>query len=569
MDVKAYLRSLKPNPKYLRSDIVSGFATGLFSIPEGMAYAQLAGVNPLYGMYSGIVPTILASLSTGTILMISTLTSAIALSTASVLQTADIQDSQMPVALFTVSFLVGVTMLLMGLLRLGSLVDFVSNAVMTGFVAAASMLIIIGEMGDFSGYDPSGSNKLLEMVDWLTHIPQWDWTITAVAVSSVLLMLLFKRFPQTARMAAIFTLLIMTVAVYLLKLDVPLVSSIATIPRGLPTPTLPAFELIPKLALGSLSVALVALVQGAGISTAYPNRDGSRANASRDFLGEGLGNFVGSFFQSMGTGGSLSRTGISVEAGAKSRWGGIFAGLWLALILLLFGSLAELVPLSVIAGMLFVIGGELIAARIPNARLTYKASWGSAAAGLLTFLSALFIPLQYTIFLGAGLSMLLYIAASASSARLFQLVRGEDGYWQEVDPPKSFPANEVTVLAYEGQNFFAEVPKIMSQMPTLEGTANAVIIWRMRGVPVLHSTFLKQVELFAKKAQDGGNRFMLVGVEYKASATLEKSGVLKLIGQENVFPTQPGIGAALDTAWNKAQTWHKNQPEAEGDKKGQ
>ncbi|MFN2174204.1 MAG: SulP family inorganic anion transporter, partial [Candidatus Promineifilaceae bacterium] len=221
MDVKAYLRSLKPNPKYLRSDIVSGFATGLFSIPEGMAYAQLAGVNPLYGMYSGIVPTILASLSTGTILMISTLTSAIALSTASVLQTADIQDSQMPAALFTVSFLVGVTMLLMGLLRLGSLVDFVSNAVMTGFVAAASMLIIIGEMGDFSGYDPSGSNKLLEMVDWLTHIPQWDWTITAVAVSSVLLMLLFKRFPQTARMAAIFTLLIMTVAVYLLKLDVP------------------------------------------------------------------------------------------------------------------------------------------------------------------------------------------------------------------------------------------------------------------------------------------------------------------------------------------------------------
>ncbi|MEJ2751541.1 MAG: SulP family inorganic anion transporter, partial [Chloroflexota bacterium] len=190
----------------------------MFSIPEGMAYAQLAGVNPLYGMYSGIVPTILASLSTGTILMISTLTSAIALSTASVLQTANIQDSQMPAALFTVSFLVGVTMLLMGLLRLGSLVDFVSNAVMTGFVAAASMLIIIGEMGDFSGYDPSGSNKLLEMVDWLTHIPQWDWTITAVAVSSVLLMLLFKRFPQTARMAAIFTLLIMTVAVYLLGL---------------------------------------------------------------------------------------------------------------------------------------------------------------------------------------------------------------------------------------------------------------------------------------------------------------------------------------------------------------
>ena len=185
MSIKDYALSLKPDSKNLKSDVVAGFATGLFSIPEGMAYAQLAGVNPLYGMYSGIMTTIAASLSTGTILMISTLTSAIALSTASVLQTANIQDSQMPAALFTITFLVGTMMLLMGLLRLGSLVNFVSNAVMTGFVAAASLLIVIGEMGDFSGYAPSGGNKLVEMVDWFVHIPQWNWMITAVTKAPI------------------------------------------------------------------------------------------------------------------------------------------------------------------------------------------------------------------------------------------------------------------------------------------------------------------------------------------------------------------------------------------------
>lgn len=567
MDIKnpnptrtASARPARPDAATLRSDIVSGFATGLFSIPEGMAYAQLAGVNPLYGMYSGIVPTIASSLSTGTILMVSTLTSAIALSTASVLQTANIQDSQMPAALFTITFLVGATMFIMGLLRLGNLVNFVSNAVMTGFVAAASLLIVIGEMGDFSGYAPTGGNKLAEMVNWFVNLPQWDLTITAVAVSTVILMLIFKRIPKTERMAAIFTLFIMTIVVYLLRLDVPLVSSIATIPRGLPTPTLPAFALIPKLALGSLSVALVALVQGAGISTAYPNPDGSRANASRDFLGEGIGNLLGSFFQSMGTGGSLSRTGISVEAGAKSRWAGVFAGAWLALILLLFGSLAELVPLSVIAGMLFVIGGELIAARIPNARLVYTSSWGSAAAGILTFASALFIPLQYTIFLGAGLSLLLYIGVSASNARLFQLARGEGGYWQEQDLPDSFPSNQATVVGYEGAKFFAEVPAIMNKMPSLEGVTNAVIIWRLRGVEELHSTFLKQLSLFAKKAQEGGNRFVLEGVEPNVMTTLEKTGILDVIGRDNVFAVQPGLGAALDAAWEEAQTWLSTRP---------
>jgi len=535
--------------------MVSGFATGLFSIPEGMAYAQLAGVNPLYGLYSGIVATIAASLSTGSLLMISTLTSAIALSTASVLQTASIQDSQMPAALFTVTFLVGATMFLMGLLRLGSLVSFVSNAVMTGFVAGASLLIVIGEMGDFSGYDPSGSNKLMEMVDWLRNIPQWDLTITAVAVSSVILMLIFKRFRKTEKMAAIFTLLVMTVVVNLLQLSVPLVGSIASIPRGLPTPALPAFGLIPKLALGSLSVALVALVQGAGISTAYPNPDGSRANASRDFIGQGIGNLLGSFFQSMGTGGSLSRTGISVEAGAKSRWGGIFAGLWLALILLLLGSLAELVPLAVIAGMLFVIGGELIAARLPNAKLVFASSGGSTAAGLLPFVAALFIPLQYTIFLGAGLSLLLYIGVSGSKARLFQFARGEDGYWQEQDLPAAFASNQATVVAYEGAKFFAEVPAVMSKMPSLEGVTHAAIIWRLRGLEEIHSTFLKQLSLFAQTAQAGGNRFMLEGVEPQVMTTLEKTGILDEIGRDNAFPEQPGMGAALDAAWEDAQTW--------------
>ena len=136
-DAKAPRQGLVPN-------IISGLATGLFSIPEGMAYAQLAGVNPVYGLYSGIVATIVASLSTGTILMMSTLTSAIALATGSVLQTADVQSSQMPAALFTITFLVGAIMFVLGLARLGSIVNFVSNAVMTGFVAAASWLIITG-----------------------------------------------------------------------------------------------------------------------------------------------------------------------------------------------------------------------------------------------------------------------------------------------------------------------------------------------------------------------------------------------------------------------------------------
>ncbi len=552
----SFLQSVKSDAKELRSDIVSGFATGLFSIPEGMAYAQLAGVNPVYGLYSGMITTIVSALTTGTILMISTLTSAIALSTASVMQVAGITDSQMPAALFTITFLVGVTMLLLGLLRLGSLVNFVSNAVMTGFVAAASLLIIIGELGDLTGYDPSGANKVAEVINWLVNNPNWDPTTTIVGLATIVVMVIFKRIPLTEKSAAIITLLLGTVVVNLLSLSsVALVGSIATIPRGLPAPMTPDFSLIPQLALGSVSVALVALVQGAGISTAMPNPDGSRSSQSRDFLGEGLGNLFGSFFQSMSTGGSLSRTGISVGAGAKSRWGGVFAGLWLALIVVLFAPVAELVPLSVIAGMLVVIGVELILARVPDAKLVLGTSWGSVAAGALTFLSALFIPLQWTIFLGAGLSLILYIMATSKQVGMHALVKNEDGLWEEGDMPEEFSSNEITVTTFKGLDFFAEVPVLEDQMPPVRNLTGAVIIFRLRGLETVTSTGLKWLETLLKDLQAGHNQLLLAGVEPHVMEVFKKTGFSDLVGDEHIFMAEPGYGASLDKAWEVAREW--------------
>ncbi len=458
-------------------NIVSGLATGLFSIPEGMAYAQLAGVNPVYGLYSGVVAVIVSSLSTGTILMMSTLTSAIALATGSVLQNAGIQDSQMPQALFTITFVVGVIMFVLGILRLGSIVNFVSNAVMTGFVAGASLLIILGQEHHMTGYSPTGANELQKTINWLQNFSQWDMTTVVVSIAVIILMVLLKRVKPLEKFASIIVLGAATVVVNLFNIDTELVGSIATIPNSLPAFMLPDFSAIPSLALGSVSVALVALAQGAGISTAVPNPDGSKASQSRDFLGEGLGNLAGSFFQSMATGGSLSRTGISVGAGATGRLGGVFAGLWLGLIVLLFGSYAELVPLAVIGGMLTVIGVELIMARVPSAQLILRTgSWGPIAAMALTFTSALFIPLQYTIFLGAGLSLVLYVVASSRNVRVQEAVHLDDGGWEMHDAPTTLQSNQTTVLVLQGLDFFAEVPVLEDKMPPARGVANAVLI---------------------------------------------------------------------------------------------
>jgi SulP family sulfate permease len=547
----SYFSTLKPNSKTIASDAASGFATGLFSIPEGMAYASLAGVNPVYGLYSGMVATIAAAMTTGTILMISTLTSAIALATASVIQEAGLTSDNVT-ALFTITFLVGATMFILGILRLGSLVNYVSNAVMTGFVMGASLLIIIGELGDLTGYEPVGANDVAEVFNWITNISSWDSTTTIVGVATIILMIVFKMIPQTEKMGAIITLILGSVVVYVLSLDIALIGPIQ---GGLPKPTLPDFSMIPELALGSVSVALVALVQGAGISTAVPNPDGSKSSASRDFLGQGIGNLAGSFFQSMPTGGSLSRTGISTSAGAKSRWGGIFAGVFLAIIIVIFYNLVQYVPMAVIGGMLCVIGTELVLGRVPDAKLIIRASWGATAAGAITLVSALFIPLQYTIFLGAGLSLILYIYASSKQVRVRQLVRNDAGRYEEQDVIETYPTNEVTIISINGPEFYADVATLDDVLPNKHGVSKAAVILRLRGRDDAGSTGLKWLEKYAQALKADGNLLLLAGVSEGLMDLLEHTKVTDVIGRENIFTAQPGLGASLDAAQEAAEKW--------------
>ena len=378
---------------------------------------------------------------------------------------------------------------------------------------------------------------------------------------TILLMVLLKRIRPLEKFAAIIVLLVISIVVNLLKIQTELVGSIATIPNSLPPFMLPNFSLIPQLALGSMSVALVALAQGAGISTAVPNPDGSKSSQSRDFVGEGLGNLAGSFFQSMGTGGSLSRTGVSVGAGANSRLGGVFAGLWLGLIVLLFGSQAEKVPLAVIGGMLTVVGVELIMARVPSMRLVWRTgARGPIAALVITFLSALFIPLQYTIFLGAALSLGLYVVASSRKFRLQQAVRLEDGGWEVHEAPKELAASQATVMVVQGLDFFAEVPTLDDQMPPARGASNAVVILVLRDMQTLSSTGIKWLERYAQQLKANGSLMILADVNPAVHQVLKKSGALAVLGEKNVFPATERILAAEEAAWQAAQEWLQQNP---------
>ena len=197
-------------------DVTSGLVTGLFSIPEGMAYANIGGFNPVVGLYSGVVPTIVGSMFARTVLMVTTLTSAIALSSASVLAGAGL-DPHDPGAIATLTLLVGVVMLALGLLRLGSVMQFVSTAVMTGFTTGIAVQIIAGELGDATGYRPDAHNTVGKIVESVAHVGRWDVATVAVAAATVVVWALARLVKPLRALATLVALVVVWVVVVVVR----------------------------------------------------------------------------------------------------------------------------------------------------------------------------------------------------------------------------------------------------------------------------------------------------------------------------------------------------------------
>ena len=553
----------KPGGKGAVGNVVGGFVAGLYSVPEGIGYAQLAGLNPMLGIYSGMVPVAVAAATTGSVLLMSTLTSAIALTTGGVLEDAGISSAQTAQAVFTLSLLTGLAMALLGVLKLGKVVNYVSNAVMTGFVMGVAILIMVGKFDNIFGYDPSGvTNKVVKAVDILLHPGDWDPTTTVVGLGTIAAALLLKAVKPLERYALVLVVFLGTFVVWALGIDTEVIADEATIPSGLaalPIPTsaadLPDLSLAPSLFVGAMSIALVALAQGAGIRPAFPNPGGKEASASQDFLGQGLGNIAGSFFQATPSGGSLSRTAVSADGGSSSRMAGFVAAGTVVLLVVLLAPVVGQIPEAVIGGLLLVIGVELVVGRIPDARLAMAAGRGRFALFLITLIMTLTIPLQWAIFLGAVLSLLAYIGASGSANPLVSYRRDEAGWLASAETPAHIPAGGVVPLAYSGPNFFAEVASALDELPKPDpgATQPGVVVVDLGRLAAFSSTMLKALRKYQSTLAAAGCGLVLTGVSPAAQTALARSGLLEDIGAQNVLPEDPHLGADLEAGMARGE----------------
>jgi SulP family sulfate permease len=542
---------LRPNPKDLRSDSVAGLIGAVAAIPDAMASAVLCGVNPVHGLYANIVGTPVGALFTGSVFMNVSTTSAISLATGAAL--AGFAAEERSVALISLTVMVGLFMLVAGLLKLGFLIRFVSNAVMTGFLTGLAVLIILGQLGDFTGYSSEYSNKVIAAVDTLFHLDAINPQTLLVGVVSLLLIVTLGR-TRLGDIAPLIALVIATLLVPLLGLtEVLLVGDNAAIPRSLPSLALPDLSYLPLLLVSALSIAIIGLVQAAGVSASYPNPDGKYPDISRDFSGQGAANIASGFFGGIPVGGSLSSTALVVGAGARSRWTGIIMGLIVAAAVLLFAPLVEKLPMPALAALLIVAGWQTI--NRERIHTVWETSSSSRLVMLLTFLLTLALPLQAAVLLGVVISAGLYVFRSAERLEVTELALLPDGRYTQQPAPKTLESEKVTVLQPNGSLFFAGAVDLGEELPAVGDARRPVAILTLRNREEVGSTFIGVIERYGRAVRANGGKLMLSGVGENVYSQLERTGALEELGPDNVYKETPIVGESTEYARRAAEAW--------------
>ena len=540
-----------PTRAELPRDLVAGLTLSVTQIGLTLAYTIVAGVPPVHGLYASMVGTPVGALTASTQRMAMVTTAALSLTVGAALAVLP-ADQRIP-GLLVLTVLTGFMMLAAGLLRAGGLTRFISNAVMVGFMAGVAVQIVLGQLGALTGFSSAQQNKVLKAVDLVSHAGSIDPATTVIGAITIAVILLISL--TRARLFAMAAALVAGTVLAVLPAfsSVSVIGDIAPISGGFPLPHLPDLALVPRLLVPALSLTIIGLVQGAGISRAVRNADGTAGDMSRDFTAQGLANVAGGFFGGATLGGSVAATAVNVRAGARTRWAAVFAGLFLIALVLVAAPLVAAVPQAVTAGIVIVAAAGAIR---PKAMAEiWTADRISALVMAVTFALVLVIPLQYAVLAGAAISVLKYIYLASLDIKVVRLEFDEHGRAHECPPPRTFEDSSVTVLDIYGSLFFAAGPKIKELLPDPGGTRRAVVVLRLRGRGTLHSASLQLLRDYAAALASGGGRLLLAGVGHAMKEQLERTGLLATLGEDAVVGATETAYGACQLAERRGRDW--------------
>lgn len=526
----------------LRADLLAGLTGAIIVLPQGVAFATIAGMPPEYGLYAAMVPAIVGALFGSSWHLVSGPTTAISIVVFGAISPLAEPGSAHYISLvLTLTFMVGVLQLIMGIARLGVLVNFISHTVVIGFTAGAAILIASSQFKNFLGIKiaqgSSFSQTMLTLFSELGDIQVWVVAVGLVTlISGVLAKKFTPKFPYmiAAMLAGSLAAFIMNM---LLGADVTHIRTLGSLPGLLPPLSMPDFSpaTLQQLSHSALAIAILALTEAVSISRAIAIRSHQRIDGNQEFIGQGLSNLAGSFFSGYASSGSFNRSGLNYEAGAKTPVASILASLFLAGILLVVAPLAAYLPIAAMAGILFLVAWGLI--DFKHIKIIVKTSRAETAVLVTTFLSTLFLNLEFAIYVGVILSLVLYLKRT-SRPRIVTRVPDPKSDKRSLITDSHLPeCPQLKIIRIDGSAFFGAVNYIQETLQNIgEGRLpqkHVLLIAKS-----INFADIAGIEMFVQEAVRRrviGGGLYFYQLKDQVRQMFEYSGYIATIGPENIY----------------------------------
>jgi SulP family sulfate permease len=550
--------------------LLAGITVAVLLIPQGMAYALIAGLPPIYGLYASLTPQIVYAflgtsrqLAVGPVAMDSLLVAA-GLSALSIVEPS--QYIQMTILL---ALLMGAIQLLLGLFRMGFIVSFLSKPVISGFTSAAAIIIGFSQLKHLLGIQLSQSNQLHIVIESIlqSNVPVHFATLI-IGVLSVVLILLIKNWNRKIPSALIAVVLGIS-WVYFNGLDKQGVAVVGLIPQGLPSFQTPVLEMdtIKQLLPTALTLALVAFMEAISVVKAIEeNHKEHIVDPNQELIALGSSNIVGSFFLSYPTTGGFSRTAVNDQAGAKTGMAALITAIIVGLTLMFFTQWFYYLPKAVLASIIIVAVVNLIDFKF--AVRLYEKRKDEFAILVLTFLATLFLGITKGIGMGIVISLLLLVYRASKPHHAFLGRIGKTNYFKNINrfPDEVVQRDDLIILRFDAQLFFGNIQYfkelVSKAIEENENTVKGFII-NMRAVNYIDSTASEQLYELILSLQQKGIRVMVVGAIGPARDLLIKSKIIKILKKQNLFITSGDAtdnfdGVAEKTALQKKLSRQSN-----------
>ncbi len=537
------------NRRTLRDDIIAGLTGTIISLPQGVAFAIIAGMPPIYGLYSAMVMPIITALFGSSWHMITGPATAISIVVFGAISPHAEPGTQAFVELaFVLTFVVGVIQLVMGAARLGTLVNFVSHTVVIGFTAGAGVLIAAKQLKNvFDLPVPQGASFFGILKEVVTKIDQSNWYAFAVAMATLFSAIFIKKYlPRLPHM--LLGMIVGSVVAYFIGIEEHGLRVVGKMPAHLPPFHVPqlSWDNVQMLASNAFALALLGLIEAVAIARAIASYSHQRIDANQEFIGQGLANTIGSFFSSFAGSGSFTRSGVNFQAGARTPMAAIFAAVFLALTLMFVAPLGDYLPIAAMGGIILLVAYNLI--DFKHIRTIVRSSKSETAVLLITALSTIFLNLEFAIYVGIIFSLFFYLMRT-SSPHITRLAPDPEQPNHKLVNIRRFPhlkeCPQVAIVRIDGSLYFGAVEKAADYFQELAESDVRVVLLIAQGINFVDLTGAEWLEREVHKWQDRGGDFFIVGLKRVAQDVLIKGGFRQKIGEERFFDTKKEAIAAL------------------------